>query len=284
MSKIWILSDGKPGHLNQSLGLVEALQRIKPKINSEVKPVSEGFRLLSSKEPPSLILSAGRKTQLWSLLCKLRFGVPNILLMRPALPYFLFDLVFVPEHDDPPIGKNIVTTLGAMNRMIPSEKDSDSRAILIGGPAEKHVIWSSEPVMTAVREIAESSRTPVTLATSRRTPAELEQQLLTIPNTKLITPSSVDQNWLPQMLKHTERVWVTSDSVSMVYEALTAGCYVSLIALESKPNSRTQQGIQSLQTRGFFTQSEQLESANLELWKFNEAERCARLVLERAWL
>jgi len=270
--------------VNQSLGLAEALVRLRPELSFRQLDVSAGWRLLFKSEKARLIISAGRRTHLWSWLCKLRYGAKNLVLMRPSLPQSCFDLILTPEHDG--LGSDnprVVETRGALNRMIPGEKASGSSLVLVGGPS-KHVIWDEERVLRQLRSIvAASSDSQLRIATSRRTPRGLVEQLAKLDSVELITPESVDSAWLPSTLASTEQVWVTMDSVSMVFEALTAGCAVSLIGLESVPNSRTQQGMRLLLDSGLVNLSSDANS-RLNGAPLAEADRCARLIMDKDWI
>jgi len=167
--------------------------------------------------------------------------------------------------------------------MIPGEKASGSSLVLVGGPS-KHVIWDEERVLRQLRSIvAASSDSQLRIATSRRTPRGLVEQLAKLDSVELITPESVDSAWLPSTLASTEQVWVTMDSVSMVFEALTAGCAVSLIGLESVPNSRTQQGMRLLLDSGLVNLSSDANS-RLNGAPLAEADRCARLIMDKDWI
>lgn len=284
MADIWIISDGKPGHLNQSLGLAEALVRLEPALSFEVRSVAESIGLLSDAAKPRLIICAGRKTHLWSWFCKLRYRAKCVVLMRPSLPLGCFDMVFAPEHDAVEAdGDRVMRTRGALNRMLPGEKEAGSALVLVGGPS-KHVVWSDHEVSAEIREIiAANSDRAIAVATSRRTPASLVERLQTDFNLEIIPPESVGSDWLPLTLGKTERVWVTADSVSMVFEALTAGCAVSLISLESQPKSRTQRGMQMLLEAGLVDMSTAFESRPAGA-SLAEARRCAEIILEKRWL
>lgn len=281
MADIWIISDGKPGHVNQSLGLVEALVELKPNLTFKTFPLSSIKTLLFAKERPKLIISAGRATHLWNWILSIRFGVKNIVLMRPSLPYRFFNLALVPEHDSPPASFGVVKTKGAVNRMKPSDKQTGSRLVLLGGPS-KHVVWDDQWVLEQL-DRALKAVDLLSVATSRRTPQALVQQLKSKKGIRLIEPDTVEKDWLPNTLATTEQVIVSSDSVSMVYEALTAGCTVSLIRLESTPNSRTQQGIDSLVEQGLVGKRADQMPVN-PVPRFREAARCAEIILERTWL
>lgn len=284
MADIWIISDGKLGHLNQSLGLAEALVLLCPELSFDVRSIDDGISLLKSGTPPKLILSAGRRTHWWSWLCKLRFKAKYVVMMRPSLPLACFDLVLVPEHDQlKGVSERVQLTRGALNRMRPGDKLAGSALVLIGGPS-KHVRWNDQEVINQLRQIQSANpELRLRIATSRRTPNEFLGLLRDLPNTEIIQPESVGGDWLPRTLAETERVWATSDSVSMVYEALTAGCAVSLIGLESVTNSRTQRGMQMLIDAGLVDYSRDFE-ATRSGESLAEASRCAQIILEKQFI
>ena len=284
MADIWIISDGKPGHLNQSLGLAEALVRLRPELKFDVRSINDGISLLKTDTSPKLILSAGRRTHWWSWLCKLRFKAKNVVMMRPSLPLACFDLVLVPEHDQMKGGSDRVeATSGALNRMVPGDKLAGSALVLVGGPS-KHVRWKDQEVINQLQQIRSANPDrALRVATSRRTPDKFLERLKGLPNTEIIQPESVGSDWLPRTLAETERVWATSDSISMVYEALTAGCAVSLIGLESAANSRTQRGMQMLVDAGLVDYRTDFESTRSGDCRA-EATRCAQIILEKRFI
>ena len=69
------------------------------------------------------------------------------------------------------------------------------------------------------------------LSTSRRTPDGFIQNLPKdiLDKVELIDFKTVDASWLPEQLLISKEAWVTSESISMVYEALSAGCTVKTI-------------------------------------------------------
>ena len=281
VADIWVLSDGKPGHVNQSLGLAEALVRLKPQLSFEVLPVSLKWKLLNRSEKPKLIISAGRKTHFWNVLCKFRYGAKNIVLMRPSLPYWLFDRCFVPEHDAASKKANVVNTIGPLNRMQPSEKIPGSRLALVGGTAPKHVMWDSAVVVEQLKLVQREADTPLRVATSRRTPKDILNSLSDMSNIEVMLPEDLSSQALSDLLATTEKVWVTNDSASMVYEALTAGCRVYLLKLPSIEGSRVQSGLDKLAAEGYFS-SLSMDSATPKLM-LNESQRHASALMEKRW-
>ena len=250
-SMIWIVSDDKPGHLNQSLGLAEALCALDSHVRYVVLSVKDAWiSLLRADARPALIISAGRQTHLINVLLARRFRAKNLVLMRPSLPSHWFDLCLIPEHDQPKTAPHIVTTVGALNRMQSAIKVPNSALILVGGPS-KHFEWSSETVACAIgRVINTNPSLSFQIATSRRTPQKLVDQLSSKHKSLVVTPESVGSSWLSSTLPTTEYAWVTSDSASMVYEALSAGALVRLIHLKANSNSRVARGVLSLQAAG----------------------------------
>ena len=94
--------------------------------------------------------------------------------------------------------------------------------------------------------------------------------------------NSCPPGWLADTLAVTESVWVTEDSVSMVYEALTAGCCVGLLKLPAATEGRVMRGVQRLVSEGVVTRFDDWYSGQHALGKppvFNEAQRVAVLVL-----
>ena len=107
---IWRFSDGKPGHDAQSQGLVNALSK-QPRsvichvINTQTSTdklfdiVSRRLLNDNDQQKPDLLIGAGRRTHLAMLMARWRYGGRIIVLMKPDLPRFLFDLCIIPEHD-----------------------------------------------------------------------------------------------------------------------------------------------------------------------------------------
>ena len=278
---IWIVSDGKPGHLNQSLGLVEALKRKISNLTWQEMPIMNAWqaanyawRQKKTKASPKFILSAGHHTHVTLLILAKIMQVPAIVLMKPSLPLGWFDLCIIPEHDAPLARHNIIESIGPLNRMQPAKKEADSKLILIGGPS-KHFAWDDQQMFTQVENIIQQDNGHWTIATSRRTPVKIVTSLHALANVTVILASETDVNWLPSMLAKTENCWVTQDSMSMIYEALTAGCSVKLLAVPYRHKNRLILGIEKLQVAGY------LGAVDSALMKLAEADRCAGIIQQR---
>ena len=263
VAAIWIVSDGKPGHLNQSLGLAEALQRLRP--NLEIATLSPLARrdllaLLVRRAPrsllpdskPAALLCAGHATHLTTLLLARYCAASSVVMMRPSLPLSWFDYALLPCHDHPPQHSKLLQTEGALNRMQPAAKRPDSGVILLGG-ASRHYHWDEPQLVAKVAALVGSDQRHWQLSGSRRTPASTLNALaaLNLPNLQICLLESQPDGWLVDQLSHSERCWVSCDSVSMVYEALTAGCNTGLFALPEKGGkNRLAEGIKALRASG----------------------------------
>lgn len=205
--------------------------------------------------------------------------------MRPSLPLGLFDLCLTPEHDRLPLRANIIATRGALNTVVPGGDHDPGRGLfLIGGPSA-HYRWDDRQVADQVREVA--AATPDvhwTLTSSRRTPASFLPSLANLPNLRIVPCDQTPPGWLEARLAECGPVWASPDSVSMVYEALTAGCGVGLLSLTADPASRVARGIADLTAAGLVTPLSDWRAGHAlaaPAEPFDEAARCARLILER---
>lgn len=300
VTEICIISDGKPGHLNQSRGLAEALCRRRPALSvNEHSPLSRGAALRAwlagrapagswpagLREPPALLIGAGHATHLTLLALKRVWRVPALVLMKPSLPLGCFDLCLIPEHDEPPARDNVIVTKGALNLMRPGPKEPGSGLILIGGPS-RHSGWDEVSLLAQLERILAGDDRRWRMTSSRRTPASTEQRLAALSGIEFVPARDTGRDWLPAQLAAAETCWVTEDSVSMVYEALTAGCAVGTLKVPQNRDNRLQKGLQQLADAGLIK--------SFDVWRgealavpdagFDEAGRCAGLVLARGWL
>lgn len=295
MLTIWRFTDGKRGHENQTLGLAEALCRLAP-CRVETLPASGGWsgpvHWLLGRFPagrnlprPDLIIGAGHGTH-WPMLAARRaFGGKLVVLMKPSLPLSWFDWVIVPAHDGLPAGPGVLVTEGPINRIRPSAKsDPHAGLMLIGGPSAEYG-WNETSLLKQVHLIAlHQPEISWLLTTSRRTPPGFLADLarLGLPNVKAVAHDAVSPAWLPEQLSQAARVWVTPDSASMVYEALTSGAAVGCFELPYARPGRVARGLERLVRDKRLTSFPDWEQSGMlrpNDRPLNEAERCARHLL-----
>ena len=293
---IWRLLDGRSGHENQVIGLTEAISRSRAVQFFDIY-INQSLRGLRSLIPgrlsfaktlpaPDLLIGAGHATHLPLLTSQKRFGGKTVVVMKPSLPTALFDLCLIPAHDNLMFQPdNVVRTEGALNRIRPSaEHDPGKGLLLIGGPS-KHFLWSDAAVVDQIRDVVRQSEVCWTVATSERTPDSFIRRWHTVsPEIPLVTAQECSSLWLPEQLAQSSVVWVTCDSMSMIYESLTAGTCVGLLELPVIRRDRITRNIQRLCGMGWGVTSHQwLEGRKLPTLnrQFSESDRCSAIVIDR---
>ena len=293
---VWRFLDGRAGHRNQVLGLTEALGRMVSIVchDVDVSQMLSGFRCLLPRRfntlhrllAPDFLIGAGHATHLPMLAAAKFFGGKTIVLMKPSLPLGLFDLCLVPAADGlRKIPPNVIVTEGALNRIRPGPmRIPDRGLILVGGPS-RHFGWSDSDVLYQVKSVIEASPAiEWTISTSRRTPATFMSAWQVSGCRGCLVP--VDQTsseWLPAQLSTTANVWVTNESVSMIFGALTAGAAVGILRLSPLRDSRVTRCVDSLISRKLVTPFDQLQTRSINPPAhgcLDEANRCAKLIGE----
>ena len=302
---IWYISDTKPGHLNQLKGLAQQLSQRSNQAGLELNErwisydsPKLNWRSLFEKKPdiagvstPSMVIGAGHKTHLKLLAIGLKFNAYTVVLMRPSLPLNLFGAAIIPEHDHPPKRNSILPTKGVLNMVQPKKRmdgsASNQNGLMLVGGESKHYLWNSEHIIEQIHEVLiQRPSIQWTLSNSRRTPAEFIQQLdSTAPkNLTIIDCEKTDANWLPEQIQNASKVWVTPDSVSLVYEAITSGTPTGLFTLERDKQNRINSGIRQLVRDGMATEFKQwktngkLTEPAQSLW---ESDRAAQWLLSQ---
>ncbi len=293
---IWSITDGKPGHRQQIRGLIQALRDELPIEEIEFKAVPTARALadlVSGSYPPGdnspapdLIIGAGHATHLNILAARRARGGKTVVLMKPTLPRWLFDLCLIPLHDGVAPSQRVVLTQGALNTMqCSADTDPNVGLILLGG-VSRHYEWHDGEILIGVSRLLESTpQVRWTLTTSPRTPVSLLDALngltQTYSNLDVIPFQQTAQGWLHTVMAHAGQVWVTPDSVSMVYEALTSGSGVGVFDLQPRQSSRVARGLERLVQSGWVTRFRNWQPGQTLprlSEQINEAARCAKWI------
>jgi uncharacterized protein len=235
---------------------------------------------------PDLIIGAGHATHMTLLAARRARGGRAVVLMKPSLPRRWFDLCILPQHDGVKPDAHTLLTEGAINRVRPAPERDANRGLLLIGGVSNHFEWDSDAVQVQIKSIV--ARTPEvnwTLTTSRRTPKDFLAKLPTAPNLTVVPHTATAPDWLPEQLARSGTVWVTPDSASMVYEALTAGADVGVFDLPVNPKSRIGWAIAHLADGQRITRFVNWCAHGKllpNLHPLAEADRCANWILE--WL
>lgn len=300
LRRIRVLSDGRPGHENQSVGLALALARRTGATHEVVKldPKASVFARMRAAAVsatdhgqdaratrPDLLISAGHRTHLPLWWAARRLGARSVVVMKPSLPLGCFDLSLMPRHDAPAgtidTAKRVLTR-GALNR-VPEElpRKEPFGLVLVGGPS-KHHGWDAtalEPMIARV--IAARPDLAWTVADSRRTPEGFLNGFLT-PTTPLVSKvphQTTGPGWLAGELARASVVWATEDSVSMVHEAATSGAATGVLPAPRIGGGRVLRATDELVAAGFATRFP--EQPAVPATRFHEAGRCADLIVAR---
>ena len=294
---VWRFTDGKPGHEKQSLGLLQALaERVPLEVHRfDVRFTHLFWRQLRGHAlhgdidipVPDLIVGVGHRTHPHMLLTRLVCGGKVVALMKPSLPHRWFDLVFVPRHDRYLRKGNLVETRGVVCPDTRGDKRAGRGLILLGG-RNRHFEWDPREIARQVTGIARCSpETHWYVCDSPRTPAAFREALGEVPNLEFRHWRTMAADFLERALAEAAYVWVTADSVSMLYEALSAQATVGVIALRKRRphrGNKLSRGIALLRTQGHVYLSSdgyRLRDALPPPHFFSESHRCADIVVRR---
>lgn len=238
-----ILSDGRMGHLNQSLALAHYLQATYTIIPVNFtcklfKPLSymlDFFKiytpLLFKLESPlpqnfEMIVCAGSNTYYAAKTLSRYYHVKSITMMLPKNYRYDFDLIFAQSHDQPPKQENIIGIPANVSFTKPQGlfvPHSKSIGIIIGGN-NAHFTMDKERLKAQLETIFEQFQGyEIAVTTSPRTPKEIEMLLENYPFSYSVIFSRNKINPIADFLHHCEVVFITMDSTSMMSEAISYG-------------------------------------------------------------
>jgi len=307
LPRVIALLDGRPGHEKQTMGIIQALharipvqvRRINVKPFSLISSLIQTCRVFlpnSGMTHPdivggNLLIGTGSRTHLPMLLYKKKYGMPAVTCMSP--PRHLakrFDICFVPEHDGMREIENIVLTLGAPNCSVNKRKHQEECGLIVlGGVDVKSHHWESRQIVEMVERICrKETQKTWTVSSSPRTPQD------TVDMVKALTAKyehihffdykNTPPGWIEEQYDKNKVVWITADSISMVYEALTAGCCVGIFPMRwARVDSKFERNEDLLLQRKLVTpfsswaQGKTLIADNRIL---NEADRCADRIVQ----
>lgn len=299
---IWLLTDNKPGHRNQLRGLGSRLRAHSGAslhwVDATAIQVPLWRALLgiapamdSSLPSPDLIIAAGTGTHRLLLALRRLARAHTVVVMKPGFPLAWINAAIVPEHDgltaNASGGGKVLITEGVINPIPPLARltTKTEALLLIGGPSP-HYDWDDDVVFDQLIQMMRSyPQWHWTISSSRRTPDTMRQRLAGLAGAKvtIVSPDETHDEWLAHRLAASRAVWVTPDSSSMVYEAVTSGVPTGLFQLPEKSRSRVAHGNALLLQRGRVAAWHDHASVMAEpkgptnaLW---EADRAARWLL-----
>ncbi|MEX2961716.1 mitochondrial fission ELM1 family protein [Microbulbifer sp. TYP-18] len=291
---IWRFLDGNRAHEKQSAALISGLRDcIGDTLDCyDIAPLTL-FQLLRRGLPaelqqlplPHFIVGAGHRSHWPMLLARRRFGGRSVVIMKPSLPLCWFDFAIIPEHDRPPALANVIVSQGALTEPLPAGPTVAGRGlILLGGPS-KHFRWDGTKVQAVVEKLLQMPGDWI-VSDSRRTPLGVLERLRGSGG-KIFHWRDCPPDWLAEQLAQAERIWVTGDSISMLFEALQSRAQVGVIALPSRRrNNKVRAAVQRLLDQEMLVDALALEQGEcikaVPREPLAQQRLCARALLRRS--
>ena len=297
--KIVAFFDGRPGHEKQTRGILKAVAALCPLSVEEVYLTQNSWLnniLLSGDtflfSDADLLLGTGTATHAPMLAAKLRHRLPAVAVMAPdRLWRWAFDLCFVPVHDGLAATKNIFPTVGPPTPLTDQGRHEAGRGlILVGGVDPKSHIWNDEEIIDTITEILATEKDIAwRISSSPRTPPATEAALDHLPeqfpNCRFFPYKETAAGWIENEYQASGQVWVTADSISMVYEALAAGCAVGVLPVVwRRPGGKFQRSVDYLAEQGSIRLLANWRAGNRPQpppAPLDEARRCAEEIVRR---
>lgn len=306
MLHVLAVVDGRPGHEKQTLGIAAALRRrceVKlTSLNVGCDAVSQlkdlvGFffpcfsRRWQSIPRVDLILCTGGKTHLTALALGRRFAVPVCTCMTPGHGFrHLFSLCFVPGHDRVAPAENIISTLGAPNSCVDRRGHEEGKGLICIGGLNPWLEWDEALLSSQLEEVLKDEGHYWVVTNSPRTPestSEAVARLCREYGVPFFHWKETEKGWIERQYDLASEVWLTSDSISMLYEALSSGCRVNIFSIHWKdPQGKHAYNERMLEERGYvctFADWRKGELHRAPSAVLNEAQRCADIILEKWW-
>ncbi len=310
---IVIFLEGSPGHEKQSRAVVSEICRLRPEVIVEEVQLPRQNRLqriegrcclsfcsarclknITIAGRPDLFVGTGSATHVMLLAAKQNYKVPAITCMAPDRGIRgQFDLCLVPRHDRLPASENIFITDGPpVLSAVAGPKDPEKGLILLGGCGLfSGLSWKTRKIVDFVATVAQKDPAKQWIVSSSpRTPQDTCDHLARFAQeTGLVSffhYADTPKGWIEERYRESAMVWVTVDSISMMYEALGAGCRVGVYPLPWRvKGSKYQFVLENFSKRkwvvDFYSWLEgQPVPAPVQL---NEARRCAEEIIRR-WL
>ena len=244
----------------------------------------------------NIVISCGRKSIIPSIYLKKKFKnkIMNIHIQDPKVSLNNFDIIVAPHHDGL-IGKNVVTTKGAIhylkgeelienkNYLMPRVSGEKIVSFIIGGP-NKYYDYNEkfiEKIFTKIKNNFIKNGYQLIIIPSMRTPNRIIDKAKSFFDNKQIIIDDINKKAYLSSLSLASHIIVTCDSTSMISEAAMTGKPIYIAQMPPiKKNERFQ---------NFFNLFESLNiTRNLEnsidKWKYeklDETNRISRYIINQ---
>ena len=280
----WCITDGSAGMINQVKGLAMAmnlefeLKEVKLNFPWSIMPVGiipisertfNNLKDFNSSNLPKYIITCGRRSVFLSLYLKKNHesNVVNIHIQNPRSNFNNFDVIVSPDHDKLK-NPNVINSFLAINHISKSLIDNEMIifddyfkshniplcGVLIGGKSNNYLFdeKETEKFIYKLKEIKKNTNIKFFFLFSRRTEHFIISQIKKTFSATDIIWSDKNLNPYIALLGFSKYIICTSDSVSMVSEAITALKPVYIFRLQSiKTKNRIDQFINKVIDKGY---------------------------------
>jgi len=315
---VWVVSDGRTGIENQSLGLAEAIAaqtpaiitrkivRWKPafdRLPSALKQpwmLAEGADHLHGPEFPDIWIATGRASLPLSVRIKAASNGKTFVVQTqdPRWKNSAYDLIIAPEHDRVS-GPNVLSIVGSPHRVTPDRLRAAAPAfadrlddlphprvaLLVGGTSkafdlsEDHAATLADVIAETVQELGGS----LMVTFSRRTPMMAQNFMMQrLKPVRGLIWDGAGENPYFAFLQAADIILVTEDSANMATEAASTGKPVYVLPMVPlKPQTKFKRLHDSLEAHGASRPFE----GRLDQWTYAplaETARAAHEILARS--
>lgn len=242
--RLLILSDGKPGHVNQSIAFArhlgyeydlcpvnfkyrgaKALSYLLDRLGFYSSSLFKAECLMNGY---AAVVSAGSGTYYANKTLARQLGCKSVAIMLPKGYRLDFNLIVAQQHDEPPAQANIIrlpinlTYVEPQGIVVPQPGEKYI-ALIIGGDSQQVKMDIDQLRQQVMKIFALLPEHKVWMTTSRRTPKGVEEMLREFKYERAVFYSREPINPIPDYLQHSDYVFITADSSSMISEAVSFG-------------------------------------------------------------
>ncbi len=248
-----ILSDGKAGHLNQSVAFakLKGLEYDILEIQNSMKPVTylldflgiymDIFSLHVESKKYKAVVSAGSSTYYTNKFLAKKLEIKSIAIMLPkGFRLSNFDYIIASNHDKPKRAKNIIELPLNLSFNEPKgyikRESKEAVGIIIGGDNTIFKMDKNQ-IKKSLDEIFQNYPNHLKyITTSRRTPKEIDLLLEEYEfDYEIIYSKNRKINPVPDFIDVCSELFITIDSTSMLSEArANSDANIHIIELKSK--------------------------------------------------
>jgi mitochondrial fission protein ELM1 len=223
-------------------------------------------------------IGTGNRVHPFLALFKMATNLPTISIFYPKLLPDIFDMIIVPYHDRAPNNPKVYRVFGALyfkeklenneieNFLSKLKSKGPWISIIIGGNSKHHTFSSDEIIkgldLLFINENLRDCR--YLLSTSRRTPEEFERLLgeKGFPFDFAVYYHKDKTNPLRYYFEISDFAIITSDSISMITEAINCGLFCYCLRVPEKGKLKFDDSFKMLENQGFikFIEPEELRS------------------------